>query len=135
MCIPYTYPRPVDQFIIVMCSISMPPFSSLKNFLYRIENDERKNIYTHTHLENGKDRKIKRNTVDEIVYTCVCDLPRDRNVISDKNDFYRSITRQEKTRRRKSEKKIENKKKKKNGANLVSNENKQKKMDRYKENL
>lgn len=40
------------------------------------------------------------------IHVCGCDLPRDRNVISDKNDFYRSITRQEKTRRKKSEKKI-----------------------------
>lgn len=41
---------------------------------------------------------------------CVCDLPRDRNVISDENDFYRSITRQEKTSPRR-RKKVENKRK------------------------
>lgn len=41
---------------------------------------------------------------------CVCDLPRDRNVISDENDFYRSITRQEKTSPRR-RKKFENKRK------------------------
>lgn len=61
MCIPYTYPIPVDQFVIVMRSISMPPFSSLKNFLYRIENDERKKISTHTRsLRKRKRPKNKK---------------------------------------------------------------------------
>lgn len=66
---------PVDQFVIVMRSISMPPFFIAKNFLYRmVSKMTRKKLSTHSHtLACSHKAENERRIKEEISLRCDCE--------------------------------------------------------------